>query len=357
MSLDFIPLELYTPLYYYILLLVTLIIFSELINSGFKQSKLGFLLVVFIILYMGLRPISVFFVDMVVYSRQFISVQNGYSYFQSKDLGFDFFMLFSTKIMTVNLFFLLCAFLYVYPLYRVCKKWFPMYWFYAFLILVGSFSFWAYGTNGIRNGIAGSLFLLGISRDKRVWQIVIIILAINFHKSILLPTLGFVIAQFFNKPKIMIWFWMLCIPLSLVVGGFWESFFAGLGFEDDRLSYLTEGNVNEDEFSSTGFRWDFLVYSATAIFAGWYFIVKKRFEDKIYYWLFNTYVFANAFWILVIRANFSNRFAYLSWFMMALVIVYPFLKKQLMINQHKVLARVLLLYFAFTFVMNVILSK
>jgi hypothetical protein len=68
-------------------------------------------------------------------------------------------------------------------------------------------------------------------------------------------------------------------------------------------------------------------------------------------------VFANAFWILVIRANFSNRFAYLSWFMMALVIIYPFLKSQLMPNQNKVLARVILFYFAFTFLMNVILAK
>ena len=122
---------------------------------------------------------------------------------------------------------------------------------------------------------------------------------------------------------------MLCIPISLAAGGFWENFFGSLGFQDDRLSYLTEGNVNDDDFSSTGFRWDFLLYSATAVYAGWYFIIKKGFEDKIYFWLFNTYVFANAFWILVIRANFSNRFAYLSWFMMALVIIYPLLKKEM----------------------------
>jgi surface polysaccharide O-acyltransferase-like enzyme len=68
-------------------------------------------------------------------------------------------------------------------------------------------------------------------------------------------------------------------------------------------------------------------------------------------------VFANAFWILVIRANFSNRFAYLSWFMMALVIIYPLLKKEMIKNQYKVLAKVMLIYFAFTFLMNVILAK
>jgi len=356
MSLDFLPIEIYTPLYYYIIAMVVIFTYIKL-QRGILSNKNDITLVLFVIIYIGLRPISGFFIDMISYSRQFISIQNGYNNLKSNDLGFDIFMLLSTKIMTVNFFFFLCAFLYVYPLYMVCKKWFPTYWFYAFLLLVCSFSFWAYGTNGIRNGIAGSLFLLGISRDKRVWQILFIFLAINFHKTMLLPTMGFVIAQFFNKPKIIIAFWVLSIPLSLAAGGFWESFFANLGFEDDRLSYLTEGNVNDDDFSSTGFRWDFLAYSATAIFAGWYFIVKKAFEDKIYYWLFNTYVFANAFWILVIRANFSNRFAYLSWFMMALVIIYPFLKSQLMPNQNKVLARVILFYFAFTFLMNVILAK
>jgi hypothetical protein len=256
----------------------------------------------------------------------------------------------------VNFFFFLCAVIYVLPLYIISKKWFNNYWFISFLILVGSFSFWGFGTNGVRNGLASSIFLLAVSRDKRVFQIGLLILAIGVHKSLILPIFGFIFAQFFNKPKVMIAFWLLCIPLSLAAGGFWENLFANLGFEDDRLSYLTDGNVNDDDFSSTGFRWDFLMYSATAVYAGWYFIVKKGFEDKIYFWLFNTYVFANAFWILVIRANFSNRFAYLSWFMMALVIVYPFLKMELMKNQHKVLAKVMLIYFAFTFLMNVILS-
>lgn len=358
MSLDFIPLELYTPLYHYTILMVTLIVFFELNNLGYKKSKIGFLLLGFIILYMGLRPISGrYFGDMGTYATTFQNFQYGDTLSFENDVVFNFFMKFCSQLMSVHFFFLTCAFIYVYPLYLVCKKWFPNYWFYAFLLLVSSFSFWSFGTNGIRNGLATSVFLFGVSREKRLLQIGFILLAIGVHKSLILPSLGFLVAQFYNKPKVMIAFWTLCIPLSLLAGGFWETFFASLGFEDDRISYLTEGNVNDDEFSSSGFRWDFLLYSATAVFAGWYFIVKKGFEDKIYFWLFNTYVFANAFWILVIRANFSNRFAYLSWFMMALVIIYPLMKKEMIKNQYKVLARVMLIYFAFTFLMNVILAK
>lgn len=355
---DIIPIELYTPLYHYIILMVTLVVFFELNNLGYKKSKFGFLLVGFIILYMGLRPISgYYFGDMGTYARAFQNFQQGDSLSFEKEVVFNLFMKFCSKVMNIHFFFLTCAILYVYPLYLVSKKWFPNYWFYAFLLLVSSFSFWSFGTNGIRNGLATSVFLYGVSKEKRLLQIGFILLAIGVHKSLILPSLGFLVAQFYNKPKVMIAFWVLCIPLSLAAGGFWENFFGSLGFQDDRLSYLTEGNVNDDDFSSTGFRWDFLLYSATAVYAGWYFIIKKGFEDKIYFWLFNTYVFANAFWILVIRANFSNRFAYLSWFMMALVIIYPLLKKEMIKNQYKVLARVMLIYFAFTFLMNVILAK
>ena len=357
MSIDFIPLEIYTPLYNYILLLVTLVTYFEFSNSGYKKSKLGFLLVGFIIIYMGFRPISgAYFGDMSTYAHYFNSFQFGDNLILEKDVVFNLFIEWSSKVISVNFFFFLCAVIYVLPLYIISKKWFNNYWFYAFLMLVASFSFWSYGTNGIRNGLGTSIFLLAVSRDKRIFQVGLILLAIGIHKSLVLPAIGFLLAQFINKPKLMIAFWLLCIPLSLAAGGFWENFFATIGFEDDRLSYLTDGNVNDDDFSSTGFRWDFLMYSSTAVYTGWYFIVKKGFEDKIYYWLFNTYVFANAFWILVIRANFSNRFAYLSWFMMALVIVYPFLKMELMKNQHKFLAKVMLIYFAFTFLMNVILS-
>ena len=72
--------------------------------------------------------------------------------------------------------------------------------------------------------------------------------------------------------------------------------------------------------------------------------------------LFNIYLFANAFWILVIRANFSNRFAFLSWFLLALVICYPWLKFYFEKNQHRKLGMIMLAYFGFTYLMNIILK-
>lgn len=357
---NWIPLEYYSPLFYFLLLsLILVLLLDSHLNKvpSYKPlQKLTFFLLIFSIFYIGLRPISGrYFGDTATYARIYNSYMAGASVNTTRDVAFNVFMKISSYFINVHLFFTLCAILYVGSVYKASKIWFRENWFLGFVFLLTTFSFWVYGTNGVRNGIAGSLFIFALTKQKLFWRFFYIVLSILVHKSMLLPVAGFLLANLYNKPKKFIFFWLLCIPSSLIAGGVFEAFFGSLGF-DDRLSYLTDGNVNNDEFSSTGFRWDFLLYSSTAIFAGWYYIIKKEYKDKVYFWLFNTYVFANAFWILVIRANFSNRFAYLSWFMIALVTVYPLLRVNLFKNQYKKLVVILILQFCFTFLMNVILS-
>lgn len=53
----------------------------------------------------------------------------------------------------------------------------------------------------------------------------------------------------------------------------------------------------------------------------------------------------------------DNRFAYLSWFMLGLIIVYPLLRRKIIVNQHKKIGLILLIYFGFTFLMNVVLPS
>jgi len=299
---------------------------------------------------MGLRPISGVFIDMTTYYHSFMQYAGGAPAKTTHDVFFNKFMKYCSGIMSANAFFFLCASFYTLPVYLISKKWFKQYWYYAFLMLVGSFSFWSYGTNGIRNGIATAFFLMALSRERKLSQVVWLYLAINFHGSMMLPSAAFIATWFYNQNKYYFYFWLLCIPLSLVMGGFWENLFAGM-VDDDRSSYLTAGNVNNDNFSSTGFRWDFLVYSATGVYAGWYYIYKKKLQDPLYLKLFNIYLAANGFWILVIRANFSNRFAYLSWFLLALVICYPWLKYSFEKEQLKKLGWIILAYFGFTYFM------
>lgn len=358
MNIDFIPLDQYTPIWYHIMLVITLITFMHtqvmsIYNRHLKNviNSLGGLLLIFSTIYMGFRPVSgKYFTDMALYNKIFFYYAEGGIIEKDVDIFFYSFMKFSAQIMSNHMFFFLCAFLYIFPLYVVSKKWFKDYWFYAFLMLAGSFSFWTYGVNGIRNGLAGSFFLLGVAQDKRSLQVLWLFVAINFHKSMLLPIVGFILTQFYNNPYAYYAFWLLCIPLSLALGGTFQNLF-GSFITDDRASYLGEVQ-NIEKFKNIGFRWDFLFYSFFGVFAGWYYIFKKMIKDKFYIQLYNSYLFSNAFWILVIRANFSNRFAYLSWFMMPIIIAYPWLKYHFMPDQHKKLGWVLLAHFSFTYLME-----
>jgi len=360
---DFIPLKFYTAIYFYFLLIVVFLSYmrSRSIAVNAKKSinanqSLSFILLIVTILYMGFRPISGrYFGDMGTYATSFKNYQKGEVNMFKEDVVFDFFMEVCSKIMSVQFFFVTCTLLYVLPLWFTCKKWFKEYAYYAFLALLISFSFWTYGTNGIRNGIATSFFLYALSKEKLPYKIALVLLAVGIHKSMVIPAAAFGLTYLYKNPKTYFYAWLLCIPLSLVSGGFWESLFAGF-MSDKRSVYLTAGNVNNDAFSSTGFRWDFVLYSAAAVYCAYFFIFKKHFSDERYNRLVSVYLTANAFWILVIRANFSNRFAYLSWFFMAIIIVYPFLTKIQVKNQHKVLGIVLVAYFGFTFLMNVILA-
>lgn len=358
---DFIPVLLYNSLYYYFLLFIVLVVFlrSNLVpitdSRSIKTNKtLGILILIFTLVYMGLRPLSWVFGDMGSYAEFFQRYQRGESPDFNGDIVFNSFTKSCSSFMNVEVYFLLCAFLYVFPLWSACKKWFKSYSFYAFLALITSFSFWTFGTNGIRNGIATSFFLYALSKDKLLHKILIILVAIGIHKSIVIPAAALCLTYFYIEPKKYFYGWLSCIPLSLVSGGFWEALFAGF-MADERSSYLTSGNINNDSFSSSGFRWDFLLYSASAVYTAYFFIFKKNFTDQRYNRLVCVYLAANAFWVLVIRANFSNRFAYLSWFMMGIVIVYPFLTKIQIKKQHQVLGLVLLAYFGFTFLMNIVL--
>jgi len=321
-------------------------------NIHFIQFA-GYALLIILILYIGLRPISYLFGDTINYYRGYVAYQYGAEINpEVGDYGWHLFMRGAAQLMPVQAFFTICAFIYVFPLYKISKEFFKAYWYYAFLMFVVSFSFWTYSVNGVRNGAAASLFLWGVSyHRKKMVMVFFFFLAIQFHKTLLLPILAYSATYFYNNPKTYFKAWLACIPLSLAMGGVWIALFTSLGFGDDRLAGYLTGEAEAGTFASTGFRWDFLFYSAFPVFAGWYFIIKRNYKDQMYFQLFNTYLICNGFWILVIRANYSNRFAYLSWFMMAIVIIYPMLKQQFFNKQHLMIGKIVLAYFAFTFLM------
>lgn len=365
---DLIPASVYVPIYYHFVLAVMLILSGILISSSSLQDPnvkaasqtFGFSVMVLVIWYMGARPVNFRFGDMVIYNQGYEHLQRGGNMNITKDYLFNYFMIFCSKIMPANLFFLLIDIVYIIPCYLFPKKYFGNYWFYAFFLFIASFSFWSYGTNGLRNGMATAVFIWALIYYERRWIMYALFgVSVGLHSSLIIPLAAFFAAKVIKNPKMFFYIWLGAIPLSLIGGGFWTGLFGSidLGGDTRAADYLNADAISDlaksegTTFSSTGFRWDFVLYSASAVFAGWYFIIKKKITDTFYIHIWGTFMIANAFWILVIRAAFSNRFAYLSWFLMAPVIIYPFVKYHFSATQNRSLAYVIVGYYLFTYLM------
>lgn len=287
-------------------------------------------LVIFLILFIGLRPINDVFTDMNTYQDMFSNIKDTSLGFETNlfhDIGFHFFTLFCTKYLNLGIFFFVLSFIYFFSYYSACTRLFKGNVYIAFLVCLGTLSFYAYATNTIRSGVAAALFLLGLSHisENKKLAITLIILSISFHKSFLLPAICLIAVSYYNNTKLFTIIWIFCIIFSASLGNYWSKTVSNIGLlVDDRMDYLT---INPDTtlFSKIGFRLDFVIYSAIPVIIGYYIIVIKKISNLEYRQFVNLYLLVNSFWIMIIQANFSDRFAYLSWFLYPIIIIYPWL--------------------------------
>lgn len=361
---ELVPALVYHKVYFNVLLIILILMLIHTLTLDIQARRnitamnfLGYLLLVVVILFIGTRPDDPVFTDMPLYSAVFKSYQDGKPLEITEDKGFLMLNEYCASFMSLEAYYFTVCCIYVLPIFFACRKWFGEYWAYGFAMAAFSISFFAYGVNTIRNGMATSIFILAISNFDRKWLMIsVLLLSTFFHKSLFIPIAAFSAAWIFPKPRIYLFFWIASIFLSLMFSGFWESLFANAGFADDRTSYLTT-KADPKEFRSVGFRWDFLLYSSMGVLSGWYFIFRKNFQDSFYHIFYSTYLIANSFWILVIRANYSDRFSYLSWFMLGLVIVFPVASQLLVKNQNRFASAMLGFYFAFTYLVNFVYMK
>lgn len=338
---------------------------SAMSNSSLlakNNNNSFFLLFAFLfVVVVGLRPVHNVFGDTVNYAYEYWNMADGLMEPSETDDEWIFsytMYWFANWGLNVMWFFLLVETLYIIPMYLVCKRLSEKNTTLLLLFCFSAFSFFTYGVNGIRNGMACSLILLALSylngntKDKVVCASLCFI-AFNIHRSTALPIIAMIYSWKYANPRNMFYFWGASIFLSLTIGGVIESFFAGLGFDDRMTDYLGAQNDEEEmsQFSQTGFRWDFLLYSSMPIWLGWYMIFKRNIYDKTYLLLLGTYIYSNAFWVMVIRSSFSNRFAYLSWFLYPVVMAYPLVKFNIWSRQGRKTGLILITHFAFTLVM------
>ena len=374
-EIEFIEPFYYNVLYYFLLLFLSWITVLYHIGSNGQKilhqdgdnsiSQLSAVMLTFFFIYfLGLRPITRDFGDMWLYARTFY-LTTPEDVYQPISLHGEWLWnnitIFCNHMgMNENEYFLTIELMYIGSMFFCAcyltrhNLWLTMLFFFT------SFSTYTYGTNGIRNGLACSLvlvaicLLIGEHKGRRILSFILMFLAVGIHRSTMLPSASALLTLYVVKDtKWAFRFWLISFALSLTLGNTVAQIFASLGF-DDRLEYYYRGQYeegNSERFSSVGFRWDFWLYSAAPVVMIWYVTRFRKFTEIGYTMIANTYLLCNAFWIIVIRASFSNRFAYLSWFIYPLVIVYPLLRMNLWKDQDRKTAIIYFLYSGFMFFM------
>lgn len=370
-----IPAPLYHPIYIVGLCSLCLLVSFYYVSSDNNQHIIGnkpatqiaaVILSIGIILFIGLRPISGYFVDMGMYAHTYNNIYDGLGGGSQDERGEWLFYWFGNFCKSLGLrdteYFLTVATIYFGLMAFTCWRLMRRNMFIAVLFCFISFSCFSFGVNGIRNGMAASVMMFAITllnRENKVnttIAILLIIASASIHKAMSLPGLCAIISLIWVKePKNAIKFWLASIIISFFIGNYVTQFFVSLGFDDRMEAYANldeSGQVMDSVNEKAGFRIDFILYSIMPIIMAWYVTVMRNFKDEMYNIIANTYILANAFWVMLIRSEQSNRFAYLSWFIYPIVIAYPLLRMNIWEDQDRKTAIILFLYAGFTFFMN-----
>lgn len=245
----------------------------------------------------------------------------------SKDIGWYYYVYLLNKLLHIELFFFfVTALLYLTGYYFFYKSIISkQYLFYIFLATFGSLGFLAYGVNTIRAGLSLSLLLFSFSKkNNKMLFLILITISPLIHKSILLIATALIITNFIKKSNFYLFIWLFAFVISSMNINLINDISNLFSEVDSRVGQYMTLEKNE-LYIKSGFRLDFIVYSLYPILLGYYYIFISGFKDAVYKRLFNTYILLNAFWLLVIRIPYGDRFAYLSWFLLPFLITYPLL--------------------------------
>jgi hypothetical protein len=310
--------------------------------NKFPESNLiigTVLLLTIVTLFIGLRnPYGSwrYLGDTQAYTLRYLKIQTDSNWVTNKDHGFYYYMKILSKLFDVQTFYFITAILYVFPVYYSFHKWFKKYAFFGVVMFVTSMSFWPFGINGMRNGLATSFFIFALAfRDKKILMYSIIAISISFHTSMILPTLALLVTEFYNNTKLFLKIWLGSIFVSFAFGKSLMNVInslvtSSIGQLDDRGNL---SKLNASTYASSFYRIDFVIYSAILVYLGFYFIYKKGFKDPFFKKMFNIYIISNTVWMYFIYFPYTNRIAYLSWFLIPILSVYPIIYATNLKNQ------------------------
>ena len=211
--------------YYYdlYLIIVTLLTILEIIYinkfNKIEKIKYVFLLSVAISIYIGFRPIDRIFGDVIVY-KTYYNFQEGdnfiFSFNFNSFIFTNLFKIFASYKLGLTTFLCFIAFLYFTIELIALNKLFPNKVLFAFLIYLGAFSTFSYSVNGMKAGVAASLFTCALAYRDNIYKcIIFLFLSWGFHHSMHVCIISFFCVYFYNKSKLYFYIW--CIALLFAI--------------------------------------------------------------------------------------------------------------------------------------------
>lgn len=356
----------YSQVYYIVMAVLTLFCiiqysrYSDIRITNNNQSSTNvsaIVLIVIVILFIGLRPIGDVFFDMNNYIRGFENRQyRGYGFefnWNKENVIFDnLYNYMAQNNFEIILFFLLISIIYFGCIYFAIKKIYPNDLFYALIIYLGALATFSYGTNGIKAGAAASIFLLAFAYYRKpIIAALFLWLSLGFHHSMSVVIAAFILSYLVRNPKWFFYGWLFCLAMAIFHVTAFQELFAN--FADESGSGYLLGKENEWG-GRKGFRWDFILYVMPVVYIGWWTIYKHKLIDRLFQLLLCTFLTVNGIWMLCMYMPYNNRLAYLSWFILPIVCIYPFLKFKIQNNQYKLLNWVASIYISFSIYINCI---
>lgn len=354
-----VPAEYYKYIYLLIIFFLSLGVFSR--YSTYNMSRIGsivvenqmtsILLCGFMTLFIGLRPASAVFVDMVGYASHWhLWAMSDYSFqWGAENLLFDNLRIYmSTSKISYEWFFILISSIYFGCMHLACRRLFPKDTLFAFLVFLAAFSTFSYATNGIKAGSAASIFMLALAyHDKPFVTVLLSLVSWGFHHSMVMVVASYVIVYFYHKPKWFFVLWLFSVVIAALHIGVFQVLFKSMA-DESGVEYL------QMQSHGRGFRIDFILYSAMPVLVGYYAIFKKKIQSESYNIILCVYLMTNSIWMLCMYAEFTNRIAYLSWFQYPVVLIYPFLKEHWGVNQYPMVKKIAYGHLVFTLFMELV---
>lgn len=360
-----IPAKYYYTIYLIFVTIITLITYFRYDKKNGnityplnKRKKDGtFILAILMVLYIGFRPASYVFVDMMNYIEHYHTLYEGVIFVfnrEAENFLFDNYLTWiGSNYLGTTFLFVSIAAIYFICTYIACKRMFPRDTLAAYLVFLAAFSTFTYGTNGIKAGAAGAIFLMAMSyRDNLKICIPLVLVSWGFHHSMIMAVVAFALTLVYKNSKIYFTAWCFCLLIAIAHITLFQELFAEILSDSGDSGVVYLDSVNGEWGGKKGFRIDFVIYSSMPILVGYWAVYKKRLQlSKIYTCLLNLYMTLNGTWMLCMYANFTNRIAYLSWFLYPVVLIYPYLNENWGPTRYKSFSLVMLAHLGFTLFM------